>query len=265
MAVLRSQQTLAYSEFERNMGIIHKDLEQRMHALPARYKKHICKRLYEPMNRAYDAVILANEQKGRGACQVQNRQKHFADAIQSIMAMEKPLMAFMNIRDIAPESCVRIGENINREIALIYGAAKWPMEERPMFHVPRKDKFKRLAFLGKMSELHKYTIDKTAHAPNDCFDSLSLRLDDFATNALYAVVMANDKIPETREEADRRDAFLKDAIDNLNAMQRPMLGLWNIVQYSERIMDEWAGLLSEEIRILTGLREADRNRYKGLK
>ena len=79
------------------------------------------------------------------------------------------------------------------------------------------------------------------------------------------MVLANDKMPETREEADARDALLKDAIDNLNAMQRPMLGLWNIAQYSERIMDEWAGLLSEEIRILTGLREADRNRYKGLK
>lgn len=265
MAVLRSQRTTAYSEFERNMGAIHKDLEQRMHALPVRYKKHLCKSLYEPMNRAYDAVILANEQKGRGAIQAANRQKHFKEAVESIMAMEKPLMAFLNIRDVKPESCARIGESINREILLIYGAAKWSMEERPVFHVPHKEKFKNLAFLGKMSELHKYTLEKTAHAPNGCFDSLSVRIDDFATNALYDVVMANEKMPETRMEADIRDALLKDAIDNLNAMQRPLLGLWNIVQYSERIMDEWAGLLSEEIRILTGLREADRNRYKGLK
>lgn len=264
MAVLRSRRTTAYSEFERNMGIIHKDLEQRMHALPVRYKKHICKGLYEPMNRAYDAVILANEQKGRGAAQAEKRQRQFTIAIESIMAMEKPLMAFINIRDIKPESCARIGESINREIALIYGAAKWPMEERPVFRIPRKEKFKRLAFLGKMAELHKYTIEKTAHAPNDCFDSLSARIDDFVTTALYDVVLANDKMPETRKEAEARDALLKDAIDNLNAMQRPMLGLWNIAQYSERIMDEWAGLLSEEIRILTGLREADRSRYKGL-
>ena len=117
---------------------------------------------------------------------------------------------------------------------------------------------------GKMAELHRYTFQKTAHAPNECFDALSVRIDDFCTNALYAVVMANEKMPQTRAEAQARDAWLKDAIDNLNAMQRPMVGLWNIMQYSEKTMDEWAGMIDEEIRILTGLRDADRQRYKSL-
>ena len=53
-------------------------------------------------------------------------------------------------------------------------------------------------------------------------------------------------------------------MDNLNAMQRPMVGLWNIMDYSEKIMDEWAGMIDEELRILAGLREADRKRYSGL-
>lgn len=134
-----------------------------------------------------------------------------------------------------------------------------------MFHILHKNKFKRLAFLGKMSELHKYTFQKTAHAPNDAFDALSVRIDDFATNALYDVVMANQREPRTREEAQKRDAWLKDAIDNLNGMQRPMVGLWNVMDYSEKIMDEWAGMIDEELRILAGLREADRKRYSGLK
>lgn len=264
MAVLRSKRTLAYSEFERQMGNICRDLDQRMHALPVRYKKHVCKKLYEPMIRAYDAAIMANEQKGRGEIQAQNRQRYFAEAMKNIMEMEKPLMAFCNIRDVKDESCARIGENINYEISLIYGAARWPKEEKPVFHTLRKEKFRRLAFLSKMAELHRYTFEKTAHAPNDCFDALSARIDDFATDALYDVIMANEKMPETRAEAERRDSLLKHAIDSLNGMQRPLLGLWNIMQYSERIMDEWAGMIDEEIKILTGLREADRSRYKGL-
>ena len=134
-----------------------------------------------------------------------------------------------------------------------------------MFHTLKKGKFQRLAFLGKMAELHRYTFQKTAHAPNDAFDALSVRIDDFATNALYDVVMANDREPKTRAQAQTRDAYLKDAIDNLNAMQRPMVGLWNIMQYSENIMDEWAGMIDEEIRILVGLRDADRARYKNLR
>lgn len=265
MAVLRSKRTLAYSEFERQMAKIHKDLSERMHALPARYKKHVCKKLYEPMNRAYDALILSDEQKGHSKTADEKRQKCFSVAIRNLLAMEKPLMAFENIREVKDTSCQMIGRELNFEISLIWGAAGWPKEEMPVFHSLKKEKFSRLAFLGKMAELHRYTFEKTAHAPNDCFDSLSCRIDDFATNALYDVVMANDRMPTTKAEADKRDAYLKDALDNLNAMQRPMVGLWNIMQYSENIMDEWAGMLDEEIAILNGLRNKDRERYKGLK
>ena len=264
MGVLRSRRAIAYSEFERHMWKIHINLESRMHALPARYKKHVCDKLYEPMNRAYDALILADEQKGSAAAAKEKRQKYFKLAAQNILRMEKPLMAFFNIRDVSEAGAQQIGDAINFEIALLWGAAGWPKEEKPVFHTVKKEKFKRLAFLGKMAELHRYTFQKTAHAPNECFDALSTRIDDFCTNALYAVVMANEKMPQTRAEAQARDAWLKDAIDNLNAMQRPMVGLWNIMQYSEKTMDEWAGMIDEEIRILTGLRDADRQRYKSL-
>lgn len=265
MSVLRSRRGLAYSEFERNMWKIHMDLESRMHALPARYKKHICDKLYDPMNRALNALIIADEQKGGAPAAAEKRQKHFKLALKYILQMEKPLMALFLIRDASDASIELIASALNKEIALIYGAARWPKEEIPVFHSLKKEKFQRLAFLGKMAELHRYTFQKTAHAPNDCFDALSSRIDDFATNALYAVVMANDKMPETRAEALARDAWLKEAIDNLNAMQRPMVGLWNIMQYSEKVMDEWAGMIDEELRILVGLREADRKRYSGLK
>ena len=264
MGVLRSKRGIAYSEFERNMWKIHLNLEQRMHALPVRYKKHICDRLYEPMNRAYNALIIADEQKGSASAAKDKRQKYFTMGIHALMQMEKPLMAFFNIRDVSEEGEEQIEKAMNYEIALIWGAAGWEKEEKPVFHVLKKNKFRKLAFLGKMAELHRYTFQKTAHAPNDAFDALSVRIDDFATNALYDVVMANVREPKTREEAKRRDAWLKDAIDNLNAMQRPLVGLWNIMEYSEKIMDEWAGMIDEELRILSGLREADRKRYSGL-
>ena len=265
MSVLRSKRGLAYSEFERNMSMIHQELEQRMNALPSRYKKHVCQKVYEPMNRAYNALIIADEQKGVAPSGKVKRQQYFKLGLSFLMQMEKPLMAFMNIRDVSENGAEALEKSLNFEIALIYGAADWPKEEKPVFHILHKNKFKKLKFLSKMAELHRFTFQKTAHAPNDCFDALSVRIDDFATNALYDVVMANEREPRTREEAQRRDAFLKDAIDNLNGMQRPMLGLWNVMDYSERIMDEWAGMIDEELRILSGLRESDRKRYSGLK
>lgn len=265
MSVLRSRRGIAFSEFERNMWKIHRDLENRMHGIPARYKKHVCDKLYEPMNRAYNALIIANEQKGGSYAAKEKRQKYFKIAITALMQMEKPMLCFCNIREMETAGLNQIEKSMNYEIALVCGAAGWDKGMKPVFHVLRKEKFKKLAFLGKMGDLHRYTFQKTVHAPNDAFDSLSTRINDFATNALYGVVMANIKEPETKEEAQRRDAWLKDAIDNLNAMQRPMVGLWNIMQYSEAVMDEWAGMIDEELRILAGLREADRKRYSSLK
>ena len=265
MGVLRSRRGLAYSEFERNMWKLHMNLESRMRALPARYKKHVCEKLYGPLNRAYNALIIADEQKGSTGAAKEKRRKYFEAAVKYIMQMEKPLLCFCNIREVSEAGLNDISKAIDREIALIYGAAGWQREEKPVFHTLKKDKFHKLAFLGKMAELHRYTFQKTTHAPTGCFDALSTRIDDFVTNALYAVVMANEKMPETKQEAQRRDAWLKEAIDNLNAMQRPMVGLWNIVEYSEKTMDEWAGMIDEELRILTGLREADRQRYKDLR
>ena len=265
MSVLRSKRGIAYSEFERNMWKIHIDLEQRMHALPSRYKKHICDKLYEPMNRAYDALIIANEQKGRSPAAKEKRIKCFYKGVRYLLQMEKPLMCFFNVRDVSETGASLLEKSLNYEIALIWGAAGFNKEKKPVFHILHKEKFKKLEFLENMAKLHKYTFQKTAHAPNDAFDALSTRIDDFATNALYDVVMANVKPPETKAEAQARDAWLKDAIDNLNAMQRPMVGLWNIMEYSENIMDEWAGMIDKELSLLAGLREADRKRYKSLK
>lgn len=128
-----------------------------------------------------------------------------------------------------------------------------------------KSKIQRLAFLQKMSELHKYTYQKIGHAPNDCKDFISGKIADYIDTALCAVVLANHKIPETRAEADKRAGHLQAAIDSLNAMQRPLLALWNIMEYSENTMDEWAGLLDEELKILEGLKKADQARYKDIR
>ena len=76
---------------------------------------------------------------------------------------------------------------------------------------------------------------------------------------------ANNIVPTTQAEADARAKRFQAAIDSLNALQTPLLALWNIMDYSENIMDEWSGLLDEELRLLEGLKKADRERYKNLR
>lgn len=264
MSVLRGKRKVAFTEFERQMGVICRVIKDRLNSVPARYRKFINPKLYEPANKAYTAVILANEQSPRTAQGLQRRNALFDTALKSILQMQKPLIAYWNIKDSSEGGIKEVVDMLNREIALIYGVTK-RQEAQPMIVALPKEKMKRLAFLNKMGELHKYTYQKIGHAPNDCKDFISGKIADFVDTALYAVVMANHKIPETKDEAEKREKNLQLAIDSINGMQRPLLALWNIMDYSESVMDEWAGLLDDELKILEGLKTADKARYKTLR
>lgn len=263
MAVLRRKRAGAYTEFERQMGKICTEAKNRLNTLPTRYRKYLSRKIYEPASRAYEALILANEKAARNEAEQRKRTALFNTAVSQLVMLQKPLLAYWNIKDTSEGGMDQLANMINREFGLIYGVSG-RKDMPPMILTLPKKKLKSLLFLSVMCDLHKYTYQKIGHAPKDCTDFISARIADFCDTALYHVVLANRKIPETRQEADDREAHLQSAIECLNGMQRPMLALWNIMDYSENTMDEWAGLLDEEIKLLEGLKKADKTRYKGL-
>lgn len=247
------------------MIILYKETTDRLNSVPQRYKKFLNPKIYDPINKAYTAVITADEQNSRTESGRQRRMALLEFAIKTLLSMQNPIIAIWNIIEIKDESIIKWSELFNYEIALICGIIKKTREEVPMFVALPKQKIQRLAFLQTMSELHKYTYTKIGHAPDRCKDTLSNRISDFIDTALYEIVMANRKIPENRTEAEERESRIQASIDALNGLQRPLLSLWNIMDYSENVMDEWAGLLDKEIKLLEGLKAADKIRYKNLK
>ena len=120
-------------------------------------------------------------------------------------------------------------------------------------------------FLNKMRELHKYTYSKICSVPLEYKDHLSDQILQFVDDALYCTLQGNDIFPTTRKQYDARDKYIKRAIDNLNGLQRPLYALWNVMLYSENVMDEWAGQINECIKLLSGLRNSDKKRFGKLK
>ena len=130
-------------------------------------------------------------------------------------------------------------------------------------HLPVK-KMQSLEFLKTMGELHRYTYGKIGHAPQSCKDTISAQIACFVDTALCEVVLANCKEPTTKKEAEARARRLQKAIYSLNAMQRPLLALWLLQDYSENVMNDWAGLIDKEIKLLAGLKRSDAERFKNL-
>lgn len=239
--------------------------EDRLRSVPARYHKFFDTRIFDPVSRAYAETILANEANGRTEQGRAERTALLNDAVRQLCKLQAPMLGYFSVMESKEGGAQQWADAINTEFRLLYALLK--KEETPpmIITLPKKDKVKRLAFISVMLALHKYTYQKIGHAPNVCKDSISIKIAEFADAALCGVVLANRKQPATRAEAQAREANLQSAIDNLNGMQRPLLALWNVVDYSENTMDEWAGLLNEELKILEGLKKADTARYKQLR
>ena len=80
-------------------------------------------------------------------------------------------------------------------------------------------------------------------------------------DAWYQCVSANRKIPTTKQEVISRQKHISNAISDLHKMNRPMLSLFILMDYSEREMREWADLLTEQIRLLYALQKSDKKRF----
>ena len=119
MSVLKNKRKTAFSEFERQMLLLCRYTKDRLNTVPARYKKFVNPKIYDPTNKASTAVILANEQSPRTAQGQNRRLAMFKAAVQQLMSLQKPLIAVWNLLDIEEDSAKRWADMVNREFALI--------------------------------------------------------------------------------------------------------------------------------------------------
>ena len=85
-----------------------------------------------------------------------------------------------------------------------------------------------------------------------------------ADDAFYFLILANQKIPETKDEYEKRRAYISESISCLKRMNRSLLFYFNLMKYSERIMNEWSDMLVQELKMLYALQQSDKERFSML-
>ncbi|MCD8009188.1 MAG: hypothetical protein LUF68_09735, partial [Clostridiales bacterium] len=261
--VLARKRQQASTEFEMNCARLVKYTVQRTDSIPNRYKKFVRPCLLTLVNAAYYDAIMANEADSRTPAGKRERVKLLDDGIRALARLEKPLVAYWSLFKTSEGGMKEWTTLINKEMVLLNGAAGYKPGERelPMIHTFDMAYNPDREFVNKMRELHKFTYDKICHVPLDYKDHLSDQILTFVDNALYNVLMGNLYIPVTMEQYEIRDGRFKKAIQNLNGLQRPLYALWNVMEYSEATMDEWAELINEELKLIQGVRKSDRQRF----
>lgn len=184
-------------------------------------------------------------------------------SIEKLNKLEKPLMILWNVQGYETGSMARWVSQIKREVDLLN---QMHDEEDIECEVSILDwrVINNASFLKNMSELHRYTHGKVANAHMAYDSTQGALLISIVNDAFYELILANKKIPETKSEYEERRQHISNVITYLKEMNRPMLFYFNLMQYSERVMNEWAKLLVDELKMLSSLQKSDKERFKNL-
>lgn len=263
MSVLARKRHQAPTEFEMNCARLVKYTVQRCDSIPKRYQKFVRPKLMQPTMTAYHAVIMANEGDARTEEGREERRKLFERATRSLLFLQKPLVVYWSLFDTKEGGRKEWVDLVCKELALIDGVTQRRDEERlvPMIRTFDLEYSDDRIFVNKMRDLHKYTYSKICSVPLEYKDHLRDQVLQFVDDALYCVLSGNSCIPTTKKQYDARDRYFRRSIDNLNGLQRPLYALWNVMCYSENVMDEWAGQVNECIKLIQGVRNADKKRF----
>lgn len=263
MAVLRSQRQVSKTEFENTFSVLFRQTREYTLSVPRRRQRWLCAEINQHMNAAYRAVIEVNEYFCPDKTQRDEHKKHMAiDAIEHLCALDKPLAVMWNIQRFETDKMARWAELINNEISLLCSVGD--CEKRGGIMILDWQVINSANFLKNMSDLHRYTHSKVAGAKIAYDGTEGALLISAVDDAWYCLIQANQKVPTTLKEYERRRENISKAIMRLREMQRYLLSYFNLMHYSERVINEWCLLLTSELKLLSAIQKSDKKRFGSL-
>lgn len=261
MSVLKNKRHLARSEFERVYQQYYEISKQHFNKAAKRRQKSICEPLKLINNNIYNDVMtlqeILNKKKEK---YVNQREKIIQNIFIKIQILERQIMVYSNITKLPFDKQALWVDPLNQEIELLNKLTQKPTN----FQVNILDwtKIKNFKTLNTISYFHRYVHGKVLRATNrlkNGEDDLVLNLID---ETFYCTVKANIKIPENKEEFEIRQGNLERAIQCLNEIERPLLCFFNLMEYSNRIQKEYGKMLTKLNKMLNGIINSDKKRFK---
>lgn len=265
MSVVKAKRHLSPHEFWWQMEKLKEYTALKISNTPKRKRKIICVAIGKHTADAWHYTALADEIRIKDEETRIMRTELFAKAIHELEELQKPLYIYWNIQHADTKSMEFWSNSINEEMTRIAGIYEKESGKQMHFHYIKILHWKQMRecqYVSKMAEYHKYVHGKLMHLPYDCMDVQKYR--EIIDHVFCEIVQSNWKIPETKQEFKKRKELIEDAIKQLNASQYLIYSIWNLKPFSEREMNEWAGMLNEILKLLSAVRKSDASRFCSL-
>ncbi|MCD7805452.1 MAG: hypothetical protein LUH03_10005 [Oscillospiraceae bacterium] len=121
-----------------------------------------------------------------------------------------------------------------------------------------------MEFLATARKLRLYTVRKTKDFPKRLISTFTSRMINTAYQISDEVKLGNSIYPLNQEEAQVRRNHLMKAVGLCYVFSDYLDDAQELFGIDMKVMEEWAGLVSDEIRLVNALIKKDRERYKNL-
>lgn len=121
-----------------------------------------------------------------------------------------------------------------------------------------------MEFLANARKLRIYTVRKTKDFPKRLISTFTSRMINIAYQISDELKLGNSIYPLNKTEAQiRRNHFVK-AVGLCYAFADYLSDAQELFGLEMSVMEEWAGLVNTEIKLVNALIKKDRERYKNL-
>lgn len=269
MSVVRSKRTISKTEFENTFIELYRFSEMQTAKISNRRKRWLCEEYSELMNEAFNNIMDITE-----SFYHRSNDKEYTDAkiiktLNLLYMTQKRLYVMWNVSCIETKKMAKWCDLLQKECGLLIDMLDMKNKNDKRYDY----KFKILdyryinkaEFLRKMSEFHRFIHGKVTNAPKKYDNTSGQMLIDLADSTLFLLIKANSKIPTTKEEYESRKKCIELSISNLYKIQRHILFYCNLMNYSERVLEEWCDYVVEELKLLHSLKKSDAKRFGNLR
>lgn len=267
MAVLKNKRDIAECEYERTFKALYRTIVDSISKIAKRKQKWLCKDIYKNLNSALNDILSLTDDYFSKDTAKEEKYCLIQHSIECLSNLEKPFMVLWNIEKY-PEDKMRLWSAlVEKEVSLLNNKIQGV---NVVVHMNKiiPINWKRVndaSFLKNMSMLHKVVHSKAIHIPNTYDDSDTSFLIGCIDDVWYNLLKANEKIPKTKDEYEKRRKLISNSISGLKKIQRPLVLFFNIMQYSENTMKSITTMVNDEIKMLTCLQKSDKERFSNLK
>lgn len=261
MSVLKSKRTLSRYEYLAAYGELRKYSDEKVNKMAHRKFPYLGAPIIDILNHIENYLMQIFDQYFYYDIKLNAKPEQAKIVIAELQNLQKPLLALWNVDKYTENRMGMWCDLINNTIQHVarYGGIKCSCND--FVFILDKTVISKAFFIQNMCELHKLIYTKMVSAPKYVVHTSGQTLMDLANESLYYVCKANLGIPNNKQLYEQRKRYLSKALNCLKRMNRHIVTVFNLMGYSERVMNEWCELYTTELTSLENLIRADEKRF----